>query len=99
MSDEKEKASKAQAKATAADQDAANAAPVINTAEPVRGEVLTTLQAQAPTIVLDSGQLRAQQAHAAMVEAQRLKLDTAPKGGRYNVNGQWVDADGKPIKE
>lgn len=35
----------------------------------------------------------------AQAEAVRLKMDETVVGGRYVVNGQTVDAHGKPVKD
>ena len=36
---------------------------------------------------------------AAQQEAREKRLDETTPGGRYKVNGLWVDADGKPHKD
>jgi protocatechuate 3,4-dioxygenase beta subunit len=48
-------------------------------------------------------QTPAQQASQAFAESQKaaadLHLTEGPKGGRYIVDGQAVDAEGRPVKD
>lgn len=41
---------------------------------------------------------RAGQAARAMADGKALEMDTTVPGGRYQVAGEWVDANGNPAK-
>lgn len=70
---------------------------------PSEAERPTTAQTQAAErigVVLESEDTRRSRALAdAQAEATKLKMDETVPGGVYEVNGQKVDAAGKPIKD
>jgi hypothetical protein len=53
---------------------------------------------QTPVTVVIQQDDRAAQAAAAMAEGQALQMDTTVPGGKYKVDGQWLDANGQPVK-
>jgi hypothetical protein len=51
-------------------------------------------------VVLESEDTRRSRAMAeAHAEATRLKMDETVPGGRFEVNGRLVDAEGRPLKD
>jgi len=60
-----------------------------------------TAEAPEPVVVpmiVSPDDYRNQQIAAAKAAAAVTPLDTTVPGGRYLVGGQWVDANGAPIK-
>lgn len=56
-------------------------------------------QNAAPQFVMVSpSEYKRQQVVQSMIEAQELKLDTTDPGGKFLVNGEEVDANGRPFK-